>query len=139
MEKRDENGLAVRLYGYEQDLYFSACPPGGTEDRLLFYVTHILKTDFLSIGCRIDIRDTFRQPCQKQRKKKRQDSHRYNSCKNCSAGALVDVYYRKGEDRQFARYFDYADFANGVEYPLHEVTKEQIRCIPKIIPSPGRA
>lgn len=41
-------------------------------------------------------------------------------------GALVDVYYRKGEDRQFARYFDYADFANGVEYPLHEVTKEQI-------------
>lgn len=88
MEKRDENGLAVRLYGYEQDLYFSACPPGGTEDRLLFYVTHILKTDFLSIGCRIDIRDTFRQPCQKQRKKKSQDSHRYYSCKNCSAGIM---------------------------------------------------
>lgn len=41
-------------------------------------------------------------------------------------GALVDVYYRKGEDRQFARYFDYADFSKGVEYPLHEVTKEQI-------------
>ena len=41
-------------------------------------------------------------------------------------GALADVYYRKGEDRQFARYFDYADFSKGVEYPLHEVTKEQI-------------
>lgn len=41
-------------------------------------------------------------------------------------GALVDVYYRKGEDRQFARYFDYAEFSKGVEYPLHEVTKEQI-------------
>ncbi len=41
-------------------------------------------------------------------------------------GALVDVYYRKGEDRQFARYFDYAEFSKGVEYPLHKVTKEQI-------------
>lgn len=41
-------------------------------------------------------------------------------------GALVDVYYRKGENRQFARYFDYADFSKGVEYPLHKVTKEQI-------------
>jgi len=41
-------------------------------------------------------------------------------------GALVDVYYRKGEDKQFARYFDYTDFSMGVEYPLHEVTKEQV-------------
>ncbi len=41
-------------------------------------------------------------------------------------GALVDVYYRKAEDKQFARYFDYADFSKGVEYPLHEITKRQI-------------
>ena len=41
-------------------------------------------------------------------------------------GALVEVYYRKGEDRRFARYFDYADFAQGIEYPLHEVTREQV-------------
>ena len=41
-------------------------------------------------------------------------------------GALVEVYYRKGEDRRFARYFDYADFSQGIEYPLHEVTREQV-------------
>ena len=41
-------------------------------------------------------------------------------------GALVEVYYRKGEDRRFARYFDYADFAKGTEYPLHEVTRAQV-------------
>lgn len=43
-----------------------------------------------------------------------------------TGGALVDVYYRKGEDRQFARYFDYGDFSKGVEYPLHDVSKEQV-------------
>ena len=41
-------------------------------------------------------------------------------------GALVDVYYRKGEDRCFARYFDYADFAQGIEYALYEVTQLQV-------------
>ncbi|MBP3202549.1 MAG: hypothetical protein J6M31_02955 [Bacteroidales bacterium] len=47
-------------------------------------------------------------------------------------GVLVDVYYRKGEERQFARYFDYADFSKGVEYPLHEVTKEQISILESV-------
>ena len=41
-------------------------------------------------------------------------------------GALVDVYYRKGEDRCFARYFDYADFERGIEYPLCEITQHQV-------------
>ena len=41
-------------------------------------------------------------------------------------GALVDVYYRKGEDRGFARYFDYVDFSHGIEYPLYEVTMRQV-------------
>ena len=41
-------------------------------------------------------------------------------------GALAEVYYRKGEDRRFARFFDYADFSQGTEYPLHEVTRAQV-------------
>ena len=41
-------------------------------------------------------------------------------------GVLVDVYYRKGEDRCFARYFDYADYVQGIEYPLYEVTQQQV-------------
>lgn len=41
-------------------------------------------------------------------------------------GALVDIYYRKGDDLRFARYFDYADFLQGVDYPLYEVTEQQV-------------
>ncbi len=41
-------------------------------------------------------------------------------------GALVDVYYRRGGKRMFARYFDYAEYSKGIEYPLCEVTKEQV-------------
>jgi hypothetical protein len=41
-------------------------------------------------------------------------------------GALVEVYYRKDEDLRLARFFDYADFSQGIEYPLHEVTREQV-------------
>ena len=40
-------------------------------------------------------------------------------------GALVNVYWRRGESRMLARYFDYADYALGVEYPLREITREQ--------------
>ena len=36
----------------------------------------------------IDIRDTFRQQCQKQRKKKCQDSHFCLLCKNCTTRPL---------------------------------------------------
>ncbi len=48
-------------------------------------------------------------------------------------GALVEVYYRKGEDRRFARYFDYTDFAQGREYPLHEVTREQVSTLESFV------
>jgi hypothetical protein len=41
-------------------------------------------------------------------------------------GALVDVYWRKSDGFMMARYFDYADFLNGVEYPLTEVSPQQI-------------
>ena len=41
-------------------------------------------------------------------------------------GALVEVYYRKDEDRRLARYFDYVDFSQGIEYPLYEVTRKQV-------------
>ena len=40
-------------------------------------------------------------------------------------GALVDVYYRKKDGLMFARYFDYADFSQGVEYPLVKISQEQ--------------
>lgn len=41
-------------------------------------------------------------------------------------GALVDVYYRKNDGFMLARYFDYSDFINGVEYPLREVSSQQV-------------
>ena len=40
-------------------------------------------------------------------------------------GALVDVYWRKSDGHMLARYFDYADFIKGVEYPLREITQAQ--------------
>ena len=41
-------------------------------------------------------------------------------------GALVDVYYRKSDGFMLARYFDYADFMMGTEYPLREISAEQL-------------
>ena len=41
-------------------------------------------------------------------------------------GALVDVYFRKKDGFMMARYFDYADFLDGVEYPLQEISAEQV-------------
>ena len=41
-------------------------------------------------------------------------------------GALVDVYWRKRDGYQMARYFDYADFMDGIEYPLREVSEQQV-------------
>lgn len=41
-------------------------------------------------------------------------------------GALVDVYWRKNDGFMMARYFDYADFLNGVEYPLRKVSQQQV-------------
>lgn len=42
-------------------------------------------------------------------------------------GAVVDVYYRKGTGEAYARYFDYAEFAAGTEYPLHGVAPGQVK------------
>ena len=39
-------------------------------------------------------------------------------------GALVEVFTGKG-GKIFARYFDYADFAKGKEYELHEISPEK--------------
>lgn len=44
-------------------------------------------------------------------------------------GALVDVYYKKGQDKMLARYFDYADLLQGTDYPLHEVTLKQVTAL----------
>ena len=41
-------------------------------------------------------------------------------------GALVDVYWRKKDNFRMARYFDYADFMNGINYPLREVSERQV-------------
>lgn len=41
-------------------------------------------------------------------------------------GALVDVYRRKSDGFMMARYFDYADFVKGTQYPLREVSAEQV-------------
>ena len=40
-------------------------------------------------------------------------------------GALVNIYRRKREGYLVARYFDYAEFMNGVEYQLHPISSEQ--------------
>ena len=44
-------------------------------------------------------------------------------------GALVDVYYKKGQDKMLARYFDYADFLQGKEYPLCDVSQAQVTAL----------
>ena len=41
-------------------------------------------------------------------------------------GALVDVYWRKKDNFKMARYFDYAEFMNGINYPLREVSERQV-------------
>ncbi len=41
-------------------------------------------------------------------------------------GALVDVYYQKGDSSMMARYFDYQDFIKDVQYPLHEISPAMV-------------
>ncbi|MBP5316101.1 MAG: hypothetical protein J6Y83_00190 [Bacteroidales bacterium] len=41
-------------------------------------------------------------------------------------GAIVEIYRRKGDDKMLARYFDYAEYISGTEYPLHEITPGQV-------------
>ena len=40
-------------------------------------------------------------------------------------GALVNIYTRQKDQLILARYFDYADFAAGKEYDLHEISQEK--------------
>ena len=51
-----------------------------------------------------------------------------------NGGAVVDIYYRKGEKDAYARYFDYAEFISGTEYPLKEISDRQIRLFEAYIP-----
>ena len=44
-------------------------------------------------------------------------------------GVLVNVYTRKSDGLFLAQYFDYADYAQGVDYPLLEVSDEQIKVL----------
>ena len=41
-------------------------------------------------------------------------------------GVLVDVYSRKSDGLMLARYYDYVDDVNGIEYPLREITPQQV-------------
>ena len=44
-------------------------------------------------------------------------------------GVLVNVYIRKSDGLMLAQYFDYADYAQGVDYPLLEVTEEKVKVL----------
>ena len=44
-------------------------------------------------------------------------------------GVLVNVYTRKSDGLILAQYFDYADYAQGVDYPLLEVSDEQVKVL----------
>ena len=56
-------------------------------------------------------------------------SERLDLSSRQTGGALVDVYYRRQGDERYARYFDYGDFAKGIEYPLHKVTEGQVSAL----------
>ena len=43
-----------------------------------------------------------------------------------NGGALVNVYTRRKDGRILAQYFDYADYAAGKEYELHQITPTQL-------------
>jgi len=51
------------------------------------------------------------------------DSLEYNP--RMDGGALVNVYTRRKDGRILAQYFDYAEFAKGIEYELHEISPEK--------------
>lgn len=44
-------------------------------------------------------------------------------------GVLVNVYTRKSDGLFLAQYFDYADYAQGVSYPLLKVTEEKVKVL----------
>lgn len=51
------------------------------------------------------------------------DSLEYNP--GMDGGALVNVYTRRKDGCILAQYFDYAEFAKGIEYELHEISPEK--------------
>ena len=54
-----------------------------------------------------------------------------------NGGALVNVYTRRKDDRVLAGYFDYADFAVGKEYDLHELSPEQLARLEETVSQRG--
>lgn len=44
----------------------------------------------------------------------------------CRGGALVEVYYRSGDERMLARYYDYDQSVSGTYCPLREVSSGQV-------------
>ena len=52
-------------------------------------------------------------------------------------GALVEVFSRKGTDDALARYFDYADYAAGKEYPLRELSPDRAAALDAFAKAPA--
>lgn len=44
-------------------------------------------------------------------------------------GAVVDIYYQRNVPGAIARYFDYADFSSGTEYPLREISPDRMKVL----------
>ena len=44
-------------------------------------------------------------------------------------GVLVNVYTRKNDGLILAQYFDYADYARGVQYPLQKISPAQLEAL----------
>ena len=51
-----------------------------------------------------------------------------------NGGAVVDIYYRKNEAVARARYFDYAEFSSGTEYPLRAIPVQKMKVLETYIP-----
>lgn len=51
-----------------------------------------------------------------------------------NGGAVVDIYYRKNEAVARARYFDYAEFSSGTEYPLRAIPVQKMKVLEMYIP-----
>lgn len=52
-----------------------------------------------------------------------------------AGGALVSVYHKRGENILLAQYFDYAQFLNGVEFPMVKITEQQLISLKNFSPS----
>ena len=53
-------------------------------------------------------------------------------------GVVVDIYYRKNGSEAYARYFDYAEYASGKEYPFMEIPPEKVMILESCDPGNAR-